>query len=273
MSIKTIRIKVPSEEYYKNKDRLIKSFIGTDAKIQEISKLDFVFDNNVVIDVKYTNLTFDPCKLYYVNTAEMKTLEINSDKKLAEIDGETVAITIPPKYKNLSILPIYINRCIKNEFQSNNVPYEYYGMISMNPLHNYCTNLSAPGTKFTVNEEGIPDTLKSTLKNIFTEEQITKCYEDVLKSSPHKNFINKIDKINSSKDIKFNNETAYIIDVNEVFKLTKGVIYCAKYRNIFDVLYIPTLTTFLTVDDFNTLKSFMYHEYLEYKTFIEKMKQ
>jgi hypothetical protein len=271
MSVKTIRIKVPSEEYYRNKDKLIKSFIGSDVKIQEINKLDFVFNNNVVIDVKYTNLTFDPCKLYYVKTSELKSLEINSDKKLIEIDGEVIAISIPSKYKNLSIIPIYINRCIKNDFQSNNTPYEYYGMINMIPLHNYCTNLSSPSSKFTVINDEIPENLTSPLKNIFSEEQITRGYEELLKSSPYKNFINKIEKIKSVNEIKSNNETAYIIDVNEICNISKGIIYCSKYRNIYDVLYIPSLTTFVTRDDINTLKSFMYHEYLEYKTFIETM--
>ena len=269
MSIKNIRLKVPSEEYYKNKERAIKSLIGVDANIQEINKLDFVLGNNIVIDVKYSNLAFDPCKLYYVKISELKPLEINSDKKLAEINGEMVAITIPSKYKDKQILPINISKCVKNEFQTNGTPYSYYGMPCLNPLHNYCSNISAPGIRSSIMDFDIPKTLNSSLKNIFSEEQIKSGYEDILKSSPYKNFVNKIEKIKSSKDIKFSNEIAYIIDVNEISELSRGVLYCSKFRNIYDVLYIPTMTTFITPDDISTLKSFMYHEYLEYKTFIE----
>ena len=168
----SVRIKLPSLIYYKNKTDAIKTLLGTDIIIKSIKELDIIINNYVIVDVMYTNLQFDPDKLYYIKSSDIKPFTINSNKKIAMINNIPILLTIPAKFNDYKVLPMNIYKCLQNN-QENTI-YNYYGKINANPLHSYVSNISYPNmiiNNITISE--IPD----EDIELFNEDQILNEYD------------------------------------------------------------------------------------------------
>ena len=257
----SIRIKIPFETYYKNKENAIKSILGSDIVIKSINKVDLIIGNNIVLDIKYSKLHFDPNKLYFIKSSELKSFSINSSKKIALIDNIPIVLTIPSKYKDYKTIPININKCLKRESEQN-IQFEYYGKINTNPLH-FCSSLISYPEMQILNDLELNDNeINKNIETKFTEEQMIKEYENIIKQSPYSNVITKIEKYKPGT--KFNQDTAYIMNFKVLLEFTYGVVYISKIRKLFDVLYLPIAFEILNSDTLNTIKNLLIFDYNEY---------
>jgi hypothetical protein len=266
----SIRIKIPLETYYKNKENTIKSILGPDIKIKSINKVDLIIGNNIVLDINYSKLHFDPNKLYFVKSSELKSFSINSSKKIALIDNIPIVLTIPAKYKDYKVIPININKCLKRESEQN-IQFEYYGKINTNPLH-FCSSLiSYPEIQILNDMELNDNEINKNVETKFSDEQIMTEYENILKQSPYSNIISKIEKYKHGT--KFNQDTAYIMNFEILSDFTYGVVYVSKLRKLFDVLYIPITYEILNSDNLNTIKNLLIFDYNEYINIINNLEK
>ena len=264
----SVRIKIPLETYYKNKENAIKSILGSDIIIKSINKVDLILGQNIILDIKYSKLHFDPNKLYLIKTSELKSFSINSSKKIAMIDNIPIVLTIPVKYKDYKMIPININKCLKRESEQN-IQFEYYGKINMNPLHSCSSLISYPEMRIE-NDLNINEIeMSNEIETNFTDEQIMSEYENIIKQSPYSNIISKIETYKPG--IKFNQYTAYIMNFNLLSEFSQGVIYISKIRKLFDVLYIPIMFEQLNSNILQTIKNILVYDYKEYRNLIENL--
>ena len=264
----SVRIKIPIEMYYKNKENVIKSILGSDIVIKSINKVDLIIGQNIVLDINYSKLHFDPNKLYFIKSSELKSFSINSSKKIALIDNIPIVLTIPSKYKDYKIIPININKCLKRESEQNN-QFEYYGKINTNPLH-FCSSLISYPEIQILNDSELND--KDINKNVetkFTEEQMMKEYENIIKQSPYSNVISKIEKYKPG--IKFNQDTAYIMNYKILSEFNYGVIYVSKVRKLLDVLYLPISYEMLNSDILKNIQNILLYDYTEYDNMLNNL--
>jgi hypothetical protein len=257
----SVRIKIPLENYYKNKENAIKSILGSDIVIKSMNKIDLIIGNNVILDIKYSKLHFDPNKLYFIKSSELKPFSINSSKKIALIDNIPIVLTIPSKYKDYKIIPININKCLKRESEQN-TQFEYYGKINTNPLH-FCSSLISYPEIQILNDSLLDENeINNNVETKFTEEQILKEYENIIKQSPYSNVITKIEKYKPG--MKFNQDTAYIMNYKILSDFNYGVVYVSKIRKLFEVLYIPIAYEMLNSDNLNNINNLLIFDYNEY---------
>lgn len=266
----SVRIKIPLETYYKNKENAIKSILGSDIEIKSINKVDLIIGNNIILDINYSKLNFDPNKLYFVKTSELKSLSINSSKKIALIDNTPIVLTIPSKYKDYKIIPININKCLKRE-SDQNTQFEYYGKINTNPLHSCSSLISYPEIQI-INDSVLNiENINKDIETNFTEEQIKIEYENIIKQSPYSNIISKIEKYKPG--MKLNQDTAYIMNYKILSDFNYGVVYVSKIRKLFDVLYIPITYEILNSDILNNIINILFYDYTEYENILNSLEK
>jgi hypothetical protein len=266
----SIRIKIPVETYYKNKENAIKSILGSDIEIKSINKVDLIIGNNIILDINYSKLDFDANKLYFIKTSDLKSLSINSSKKIALVDNTPVVLTVPSKYKDYKIIPININKCLKRESEQN-TQFEYYGKINTNPLH-FCSSLiSYPEIQILNGTELNETVINKDIETNFEEEQIKIEYENIIKQSPYSNVISKIEKY--KQGTKLNQDTAYIMNFKVLSDFNYGVVYVLKIRKLFDVLYIPITYEILNSDILKNIENILVYDYIEYCNVIDNLEK
>ena len=264
------RLKILEQAFYRNKYAAVKSLLGTDCHIHEIALMNYFIEGYVVVDVTYSALKFNPLQLYYVKKDSLKLLDVNQKNKyIVEINEIPVSVTVLDRLKNMDILPI---RVFKTLNKSNNDLYSYYGKVYTIPTNEYCSIISFPEYNL-LNKPAVTgkltDELNPSKRPKFSEEEQLAEYQSVIAKLSYNSTINTIIRAKSSDEIKSRHDTGFIIDVNEIAPNTRGILYCISKRNIFDVLVIPDSNCIITEDVLETLKSFMYHEYVEYKRFYE----
>lgn len=262
------RLKILESIYHRDKYAAVKSYIGTDATVISIVPLNYILDNYIVVDVTYSSLLFDPTKIYYVPKSSLKLLDVNQKNKfITEINGIPVAVTVLERYKNLETLPIYIRKTLD---KNNEGLYSYYGLIQQYPTNEYSSIMSLPEHIADVRMD-IPakliDELDADKRPKFTEEEQMVQYKAIVAKLSYNSTIDDVVRAKSLNDIENKPNLGYIIDVNDLKPNIHGIVYCVQKRRIFDVLIIPSNNYLLTEASLNTLKAFMFKEYLEYKRF------
>ena len=265
------RLKILSVVYYRDKYAAVKSYIGADANVISIKPLNYIIDNYIIVDVEYISIKFDPMKIYYVNKNDLKLLDVNrKDKYICEIEGIPVSVTLLPMHRNMDILPITIHSTTN---KSENDLYRYYSVIQRYPTSEYNTIISMPDKHINVNVE-YPSELKDELDQAnrpkFTEEEMVNEYKKMVSKLTYNLSITDVIRAKNINEVKAADSIGYIIDVNDLRPGLHCIVICSQKRNIFDVLVIPNNNYVLTEESLNSLKSFMYAEYLNYKTFYGK---
>lgn len=269
--IQRTRLKILEGIYHRDKYAAVKSYIGTDANVLSITPLNYIIDGYMLVDVTYTSLSFDPTKIYYVPKDTLKLIDVNQKNKfITEVNGIPVSITILGRYKDLNVLPIYIRKTLD---KNDNSLYSYYGIIQPYPTNEYCSIISLPEHIADVRMElpsKLIDELPSDKRPKFTNEEQMAQYKAVVTKLSYNDTIDDVVRAKSINDIQNRPNLGYIIDVNDLKPNLHGIVYCIQKRNIFDVLIIPSNNHIITEANLNTLKAFMYKEYIEYKRFYER---
>lgn len=286
--IKSKNIILPSNLYYNNPIKSVRSLLGNDVTIINTTVNDIILhNNNILVNVEYSTLDFNAFELYEV--LDVKALSTQSNKYVAT------------KIKNLLTSKIIETNVILNEPTNvssyifikcfnivTNSDISYYGIIVKNKvdcLHSYSSifdtqylsyhgtsikHIISNSTNFNSIIKKSNQTGSSTKSSISSEVDAFKelklsnnnfnlqVYDT---SYLHINF-DTITEVVELKDYKPNTETPTLIDVSssslsdliETFNNVKGLILVSKFRiNPCVILFVPIDNITITINQLENL--------------------
>lgn len=282
LPIQRCRLEIPYFIYSQNPTQSIKQLLGQNITIISHSSSDIITDNDsMIVDVEYTSIPFSLLKIYYVNVSELKRLIPNCEKYVAVINGCNVKISSPKLKEFSKVLPIKIKPTLPNNYSSAgqlDSQFSYYGTTVNNPMNSICSPLKYINHAFEPFEtEEIKPIYTPEFKNELDKrlqdkqylEETEKYYKQALNSF---NILSSVDRVTS--DIKNFSEckmgtTGYIIPF-ELIPLDKdinGVILIQSKRIPNYVLFYPTKNFLISVEELNSLKSFLQQDKENYYNF------
>lgn len=290
--VKFKNIMLPSNLYYNNPIRSVRSILGNDVTIINTTVNDIILhNNNILVNVEYSTLDFNAFELYEV--LNVKALSTQSNKYVAT------------KIKNLLTSKIIETNVILNEPINvssyifikcfnivTNSDISYYGIIVKNKvdcLHSYSSifdtqYLSYHGTSIKhiiSNSDNFNSIVNKPIKsNVFNSTEVsssTQTEVDTFKelklsnnnfnlqvydtSYLHINF-DTVSDVVELKDYKPNTETPTLIDVSssslndliKTFNNVKGLILVSKFRiNPCVILFVPIDNITITINQLENL--------------------
>lgn len=267
------RLKILQSDFSTNPLKTIHSFIGNDAKIESYKVNNIYIDGYIIVDVVYSHLDINPCKIYWVKYGDCKPLNIKKTNAcICTIDGWNVCVIINQTYPPDTWIAMTIKPTIST--QRGEVFYKYFGTIVDTPFHEANTQVFDNTLK-----EVTEDLSKCNVDTVLFEEAvIRKSYNDINNKFTYKSTLQamtsqEVIRINSLKEGVDKNKL-YVIDVRQITDIGeyKGYLSCAPYReHPWDVLFINIPNYQLTERKLNNLKSFMLNDYRNYVEWVEKI--
>ena len=265
--IQSVRVKIPYTSYITDPTLSIKQLLGQNTTIIDYSANDIITnDECYIVDVKYKSIKFSVYDIYYIKTSDVKQLMPDSNVYGFTLDGCNVKLTLPNISEFKQYIPVKIYASVPNNYSSSgqlNQTFPYFALVVRQPLNYLTTPIHYPNYKimpFHLNCENkiYPDNYKPVLMSI--DDTLTE-YKNEMNQYP---LFQHIDNIVIAKTyeeccIYTPTTTAYLIDFDLIPKTENihGVIAIQPKRHPNYVLYYPTYNFDISVEELESIKSFI----------------
>ena len=278
------RLEIPYFMYSINPVQSIKQLLGQNVTIISQTSNDIITENDsIIVDVIYSSIPFSLLKIYYVNVSDMKRLMPNCEKYVAIINGCNVKISSPKLKEFGKVLPIKIKVTLSNNYSSSgqlDSQFSYYGTTVTTPMNSLCSPLKYINHAFEPFEtEEIKPIYTDEFKSEFDKklkdnhenllEETTKYYKQAISTF---NILSSVDHVTS--DIKSFSEckmgtTGYVLsfDLIPTDKSINGIILIQPKRIPDYVLFYPTKSFTICVEELNSIKNFIRQDKENYYNF------
>jgi hypothetical protein len=280
-NIKRRRLKISYKLYNAKPTATLKSLLGRDIKILAVKISDCILhDDTIIVDVEYSDISFNSLTIYYVQLDKIKQVIPNSTTYMTTINGHAVKINIKNNLQYKKIIPIKINKMITNNTVENEQveqQFSYFGIIIRNPLNHYCTIIKHPLHCYQFFdsppiERIYPQEFKFQASEI-TTDKITRAYMSTIKNIPSLAFVSDI-VVMCSEEVNLINSCTdytkgYLIDWTKAkySGALKGIILVQPDRLPYLVVFIPSQTYKMSEEEMKTISCFLDMEndnYLNY---------
>ena len=264
-TVRTERLKVPYTKYAYNPKSTIRELLGQDVIIRNMVVNNIITDDECyIVDVEYVNIKFNPFEIIFIDIKDLKLTIPNSTVYATKINGCNVCIKIP----NIQLFKTKIPVTINSKLNNNNTAdgqladhFAYFGKIVRKPMNSLCTPLKYPNHQATPFKIAPIKKLYNDgykLKQTYSIDQIKDAYRAELSQFQQFNAVDNIVVAKSFSECKYGT-TAYLID----FKLLpadryiNGIILIQPKRNPYTILYYPTNTYTLYIEELESIASFL----------------
>jgi hypothetical protein len=249
----------------------VKSLVGHQAKILSIKISDVILpDDSLLIDVEYQEMPFGMMTIYFIESSTLKSVIPNSPLFGVNVLGIPVRVTLkqPDVQK---YLPIRINKRV--DFKDEDHRFLYFGTPVKTPLLSYCSILKRMYKNFTCEEIEQLYPQKFQPKSEITEEKMLSSYKMKIKQVPQLNFVIDIIPARSLDKLENQFTKGFLIDWHliDTTKKLNGIIYIQPERTPFKVVFIPSATFTIDIDELLSIDEFLQMENVNYLNFHYKM--
>lgn len=238
-----------SKHIEKERERILKEFLGKDAIIEKYEILPLITNSScVIVDVVYKISKFNPYEVYFIKLENVKQL-INSTNKVVIINNSPVMLLENKELQACRIYPItsptnginYV--AIKvytplSKYNSSNKLKEYsaFNTIDVKPLYTKEPKISK------LSDTEVIKSYKNTISEYFESQQVIDV--KVIKSFSQ---ITQIDVV------------GYIVPFSILMeqikkdKLLTGIIILSDIRNVDEVMFIMNYSYNISIDMMNSI--------------------
>lgn len=287
--------------------RSIKQLIGQNSTLISYRVNSVVnWSGEVYVDLVYKTIPIDLFTIYYIPMNEIKHLMPNSEKYITTVNGCNVKLNNPRLNSFHDYLPIRVKRGLlitddnddyeqyyasalndDNLFEQktsltnvSNVA-NYFGTTVSNPMNSLITPLSlliennnnhftSVGFTMTLPDVLYPKDFKA--ESVYSIDDTLRYYRQAIASIPALQLIDDIQYIKDFKEIVNEEDkqttTAYIMSVKNLPDHgISGTIMIQPKRQVDLILYYPTNTYQIDVDELNSIKLFVEADEINYNNF------
>ena len=238
-----------SKHIEKERERILKEFLGKDAIIEKYEILPLITNSScVIVDVVYKISKFNPYEVYFIKLENVKQL-INSTNKVVIINNSPVMLLENKELQACRIYPItsptnginYV--AIKvytplSKYNSSNklIEYSAFNTIDVKPLYTKEPKISK------LSDTEVIKSYKNTISEYFESQQVIDV--KVIKSFSQ---ITQIDVV------------GYIVPFSILMeqikkdKLLTGIIILSDIRNVDEVMFIMNYSYNISIDMMNSI--------------------
>lgn len=281
MSSFKARLALPYSMYITNPAETVRQILGQHITIESMTHSDLILpDDTIVVDVIYKAINISLFQIYFVQVSNLKPIIPDSDKYIVIINDCFVKVCVPNISSYPKVVPIKILATMPSKVGSNSgleTQCAYFGTIVTQPLNTICTPIRYINHSFEPFEVPpvkpiYPSTYISSIGAYNpSDSELNQMCRNYKASLILHNILNSVINVTPAKSYAECKEgtTGYVLPFSEI-PITQdinGIILIQSKRIPNYVMFYPTASFTICVEELESLKSFIEQETINYYNF------